>query len=84
MHPKPISLVTRSSVSSNIESRKPENGDDIYDSLHLGVFGLSKAAFQEGLTGLRQLVSSGDIRNAGILSIIDLSLPSSKKEVICY
>ncbi len=29
----------------------------------------------------RLLVSSGDVRNAGILSIVDLSLPSSKKRL---
>jgi hypothetical protein len=81
MRPITIPPVTRSFISSKIEFRKPESGDDIYDSLHLGVFGLSKAAFQEGLTGLRLLVSAGDVHNAGILSIIDLSLPSSKKRL---
>jgi hypothetical protein len=81
MHPVPLTPVTRNLISSKIDLRKCENGNDIYDSLHLGVFGLSKTAFEEGLAGLRLLVSSGDVRNAGILSIVDLSLPSSKKRL---
>ncbi len=59
----------------------PVSRNDVYDSLHLADFGLSKAAFQQGLAGLDLLVSSGDIHNAGILSIADLSLPSSKKRL---
>jgi hypothetical protein len=68
-------------ISSAGNLNKPVSRNDIYDSLHLGDFGLSKAAFKEGLAGLSLLVSSGDIQNAGILSIIDLSLPSSKKRL---
>jgi hypothetical protein len=81
MHPLPHTPATHNFISSPVTLKKPESRNDIYDSLHLGVFGLTKAAFQEGLVGLRLLISSGDIRNAGILSIIDLSLPSSKKRL---
>jgi L,D-transpeptidase catalytic domain len=81
MHPLPHIQASQVFISSPVNLNKPVSRNDIYDSLHLGNFGLSKKAFKEGLAGLRLLVSAGDIRNAGILSIIDLSLPSSKKRL---
>lgn len=63
------------------KGKKQVSRNDVYDSLHLSDFGLSKAAFQQGLAGLDLLVRSGDIHNADILSIVDLSLPSSKKRL---
>jgi L,D-transpeptidase-like protein len=62
-------------------SQKTIDRNDIYDSLHLGVLGLSRAAFNLGLSGLDLLVAAGDIQNANIISIADLSLPSSKKRL---
>ena len=55
--------------------------NNIYDSLHLEGLGLTRAAFKEGLSGLAHLVAAGDIQNGNILSIVDLSLPSSKKRL---
>ncbi len=81
MHPLPHIQSGQVFISSPVNLNKSADRNDIYDSLHLGDFGLSKAAFKEGLAGLSLLVSSGDIQNAGILSIIDLSLPSSKKRL---
>ncbi len=81
MHPLPHIQSGRVFISSPVSIKKSINRNDIYDSLHLGDFGLSRAAFKEGLAGLSLLVSSGDIQNTGILSIIDLSLPSSKKRL---
>jgi L,D-transpeptidase catalytic domain len=81
MHPLPHAPASPVFISSPIVSKSTASRNDIYDSLHLGNFGLSKAAFQEGLAGLDLLVSSGEIRNASILSIVDLSLPSSKKRL---
>jgi hypothetical protein len=81
MSPLPHIQKIQDFISSPINAKKPINRNDIYDSLRLGDFGLSKAAFKEGLAGLNLLVSTGDIQNAGILSIIDLSLPSSKKRL---
>jgi L,D-transpeptidase catalytic domain len=81
MHPLPCVRASQVFISSPVNLNKPASRNDMYDSLHLGDFGLSKAAFEEGLAGLSLLVSTGDIRNAGILSIVDLSLPSSKKRL---
>lgn len=81
MHPLPHIQASPVFISSPANLSKSAGRNNIYDSLRLGDYGLSKAAFKEGLAGLSLLVSSGEIQNAGILSIIDLSLPSSKKRL---
>lgn len=53
----------------------------LYDSLHLGVSGLSKQAFDYAVTGYNYLLSQGKIKNDGVLSIVDFSLPSSAKRL---
>lgn len=68
-------------ISAPVNVKKPFSRNDIYDSLHLGEAGLSRVAYEVGLAGFCQLESSGDIRNDSILSIVDLSLPSSKKRL---
>ena len=68
-------------ISAPVNVKKPFSRNDIYDSLHLGEAGLSRVAYEFGLAGFCQLESSGDIRNDSILSIVDLSLPSSKKRL---
>jgi hypothetical protein len=60
---------------------KGYNRNNIYDSLHLDSLGLNRSAFTQGLSGLDMLIAAGDITNANILSIVDLSLPSSKKRL---
>jgi hypothetical protein len=53
----------------------------LYDSLQLSGLGLSKAAFEYALTGYNTLIESGKIQKDNILTIIDFSLPSSKKRL---
>ncbi|HWB26213.1 MAG TPA: murein L,D-transpeptidase catalytic domain family protein [Chitinophagaceae bacterium] len=53
----------------------------IYDSLHLNVPNLSREAFIDALEGYNYLLSQGKLRNAGILSIVDFTLPSSVKRL---
>lgn len=53
----------------------------LYDSLQLSDLGLSKAAFQYALTGYNTLIEAGRIQKDNILTIIDFSLPSSKKRL---
>jgi len=85
-----ISLPTAFIVLFNPESaikplqkpaQKGYNRNNIYDSLHLDSLGLTRSAFTQGLSGLDMLIAAGGIRNAHILSIVDLSLPSSKKRL---
>jgi hypothetical protein len=53
----------------------------MYDSLKLGVMGLSQQAYSYALQGLEYLTSTGKIDNEKIISIADFSLPSSKKRL---
>lgn len=53
----------------------------VYDSLRLGIMGLSQQAFNYAVQGLEYLASSGKIANDHILSIVDFSQPSNKKRL---
>lgn len=53
----------------------------LYDSLSLGSLQLSREAFDYALRGYEKLVSQGAVRNEELLTIIDFSLPSSKKRL---
>jgi hypothetical protein len=53
----------------------------LYSSLKLDSLQLSPEAFNYGLQGYRELMEKGEIKNDHILSIVDFSLPSSKKRL---
>lgn len=53
----------------------------VYDSLQLQLKGLSQQAFDYAKQGLEALIRDGKLVNDSILSIIDFSLPSSKKRL---
>jgi hypothetical protein len=53
----------------------------IYDSLRLNFMGLSKQAFQIAIEGFEYLIKAGKLTNDKIISIVDFSLPSSKKRL---
>lgn len=58
-----------------------KNKVSLYDSLQLGALGLSRQAFDYALKGYNYLLSSGRLTNDKLLSIVDFSLPSSKKRL---
>jgi hypothetical protein len=53
----------------------------MYDSLRLNFMGLSQQAFQYAIQGVTYLSKAGKIANDNIVSIVDFSLPSSKKRL---
>jgi hypothetical protein len=53
----------------------------LYNILSLDSLGLSKEAFNEAITGYLHLQKSGTIQNTGVLSIVDLSIPSFRKRL---
>jgi L,D-transpeptidase catalytic domain len=53
----------------------------VYDSLQLGISGLSRQAFDYAQKGLHKLVEQGRLINDSIISIIDFTQPSSKKRL---
>jgi hypothetical protein len=54
---------------------------ELYDSLQLDTFGLSRQAFLEGVKGYDYLRSEGKLNNDNVLSIVDFSLPSGVKRL---
>jgi hypothetical protein len=49
--------------------------------MNLDSLGLSQTAFDYALQGYNDLVSNGELKNDHILSIVDFSLPSTKKRL---
>jgi hypothetical protein len=54
---------------------------ELYNALSLDSLGLSKAAFNAAIAGYQNMQKAGLILHAGILSIVDFSLPSLKKRL---
>jgi hypothetical protein len=65
-------------ANSNVNDNEPSS---IYNNLNLAGLGLSKEAFDCGMKGLQYLHSNGKVNNDNIISIVDFSLPSSKKRL---
>ena len=66
--------------STTTELNSKEEGS-IYERLELGKLGLSKKAFNYAIKGHEYLASKGQLQNKDIISIVDFSLPSSKKRL---
>jgi hypothetical protein len=57
----------------------------LYTQMNLDSFGLSQEAFNYGLQGYTDMISNGEVKKSNLLSIVDFSLPSSKKRLyICF
>lgn len=55
--------------------------DKLFDSLHLGKLGLGHRAYDYAMLGYKVLKAKGKLANDKILTIADMSLPSSKKRL---
>lgn len=53
----------------------------LYNEMNLDSLGLSQEAFNYGLQGYANMVSNGEVKKNNLLSIVDFSLPSSKKRL---
>ena len=53
----------------------------LYDSMQLAIKGLSKNAFNYAIKGFYKLLNRGKFEKDNIISIVDFSLPSSKKRL---
>lgn len=70
------------SYKSNWYTNKDASSNaDVFDSLHLGRLGLGRVIFDYALVGYNNLKAKGILGNSQILSIIDFSIPSSKKRL---
>ncbi|HEY8956983.1 murein L,D-transpeptidase catalytic domain family protein [Chitinophaga sp.] len=55
--------------------------ESLYDMMRLDTTGLSRDAFENAMIGFEHLQENGRIKNPDVLSIIDFSLPSTKKRL---
>jgi L,D-transpeptidase catalytic domain len=78
---KPKLISKKESIAATAPIKFFDKNAFLYDSLQLSDLGLSKAAFEFALTGYNTLIESGKIQKDNILTIIDFSLPSSKKRL---
>ncbi|MFY0254049.1 murein L,D-transpeptidase catalytic domain family protein [Chitinophaga sp. 30R24] len=53
----------------------------LYDDIRLDTVGLSREAFKNAIIGYQYLQGKGRIKNPDVLSIVDFSLPSTKKRL---
>lgn len=77
--PVTATLVKDSAMGSTHASLSPYS--NLYGQMKLDSLGLSQTAFSYALQGYTDLVSKGEIKNDRILSIVDFTLPSSKKRL---
>jgi len=74
-------IAAKDSVSRTITRDSINRFSVLYDQMNLDSLGLSQEAFNYGMQGYKDLVSNGTVSNNNILSIVDFSLPSSKKRL---
>ena len=69
------------SSQKNYDTPKITKSDILFDSLNLGKLGLGRRAYDYAMVGYNILKAKGKLTNDEILSIADLTLPSSKKRL---
>ena len=57
------------------------SADELYDSMQLNLMGLSKQTFAYAIKGFHHLLQTGQLKNDNIISIVDFSMPSTKKRL---
>jgi hypothetical protein len=75
---RPVAVATTNSghhINIGVTVKSP------YDSLALNMKGLSREAYEYAKRGFNELIEKGRLINDSIISIIDFSLPSSKKRL---
>lgn len=79
----PKASTTNETVVENVANGDvpSKNSISLYDSLELGNLGLSRNAYNDAIQGYNYLLSSGKLNNDKLLSIVDFSLPSSRKRL---
>lgn len=73
--------VSASALIPVLEKRAGQDLMVLYEELALDSLGLSPAAFNYAVQGYTRLLTTGKIKREDIISIIDFSLPSSKKRL---
>jgi L,D-transpeptidase-like protein len=77
--PAPVETAKRADTVAVVAEL--DSFSSLYETLNLDSLELSHEAFVYALAGYRNLVAQGAVANRDILSIVDFSLPSSKKRL---
>jgi len=68
-------------VAESVATNNPLKTTSVYEDLKLADLGLSRYAFDYAIKGFNYLLSSGQLKNDEIISIVDFSQVSSKKRL---
>ena len=71
-----ISLFQPISASDRLD---PGNTVDLFNNLNLGRLGMARTAYDYAMIGYNKLSEGDRIKNKGIITIVDYTLPSNKK-----
>jgi L,D-transpeptidase catalytic domain len=74
-------MVTNDLLSSTENESVVNSTDVLYESMGLDGMGLSKQTFDYAMKGFNLLLEQGRLANENIISIVDFSMPSSKKRL---
>ncbi len=69
------------SVHNIVKEKTSNTITSLYDDMHLDLMGLSQQTFDYAIKGFNYLVQTGKLVNNTLISIVDFSLPSSKKRL---
>jgi hypothetical protein len=71
----PTSNVRTVSGNNNLSS------EELFTELNLGSLGLAERVFDAAFTGMQKLVDAGEVHRSDLLTIIDMSQPSTQKRL---
>ena len=75
---KQLAHISESILNNNIDNNSIALA---YDSMHLNKLGLTEQAFSYAMKGFNYLMQHGKLAKDNIISIVDFSLPSSRKRL---
>lgn len=85
LHDKKADTATPVNDSASVVASESVNRYGIlYEQMNLDSLGLSQEAFNYGMQGYKDLISSGAVKDSNIISIVDFSLPSSQKRLFVF
>ena len=82
LKPEPVNYAAQlqhGSTGERDDENLRERTEALYETMHLAQMGLSKSTFEYAMKGFDYLLQNGKFKNESIISIADLSLPSTEK-----
>jgi hypothetical protein len=73
--------IGKKTIANPVAVKKVTSSAVLYQTLKLDSLGLSAEAFNYAMRGMERLEQAGKLSNTDLISIVDFSLPSSKKRL---